>query len=221
MICWWQAGFPGGIHIFAIFDSCFRFDFWFVKLKHDIWFCTKVKRSYTAIIQHGPLMTSWLIHTLFVLVDPYPFNAVKRLWIRQDVIDSSHCCMYHNQLPINLWYRFIQKKSVAVSKQWSHISGSVGNSGNGWIGIIHKLLIFRHRDDGRGGAHALLTRGGRLCPPHFYSPPQIFKPSAIPATRYRMLNKSWDKFSHNCLSNGTFLFFDRKKTIHNVTLEWI
>ena len=24
------------------------------------------------------------------------------------------------------------------------------------------------------------TRGGRLCPPHFYLPPQIFRPSAIP-----------------------------------------
>ena len=53
------------------------------------------------IVQHGPSMTSWLIHTLFVLVDPYPFNAVKRVlmdrpkqkrvWINQDVIGGPHC----------------------------------------------------------------------------------------------------------------------------------
>ena len=49
MICRWEANFPGEIHIFAIFDSCFHFDFWFVKSKHDIRFCTKVKRWYTAI----------------------------------------------------------------------------------------------------------------------------------------------------------------------------
>ena len=53
-------------------------------------------------------MTSWLVHIIFfVLVDPYPFNAVervllllvvsmdrpkqKRVWIDQDVIDSPHC----------------------------------------------------------------------------------------------------------------------------------
>ena len=27
----------------------------------------------------------------FVLVYPYPFNAMKRIWINQDVIDSPHC----------------------------------------------------------------------------------------------------------------------------------
>ena len=26
-----------------------------------------------------------------VLVNPYPFNAVKRVWIDQDIIDSPHC----------------------------------------------------------------------------------------------------------------------------------
>ena len=28
-----------------------------------------------------------------VLVDPYPFNAIKRVWIDQDVIDSPHCIL--------------------------------------------------------------------------------------------------------------------------------
>ena len=27
----------------------------------------------------------------FVLVHPYPFNAAKRVWIDQDVIESPHC----------------------------------------------------------------------------------------------------------------------------------
>ena len=29
-------------------------------------------------------MTTWLIHHFFVLVDPYPFNAVKKIWIDQN-----------------------------------------------------------------------------------------------------------------------------------------
>ena len=33
--------------------------------------------------------TVWTVND--ILVDPYPFNAVKRVWIDQDVIDSPHC----------------------------------------------------------------------------------------------------------------------------------
>jgi hypothetical protein len=37
------------------------------------------------------LCTEWTVND--VLVDPWPFNAVKRVWIDQDVIYSPHCMM--------------------------------------------------------------------------------------------------------------------------------
>ena len=54
--------------------------------------------TYWLYILDQPVRTVWTVHD--VLVDPYPFDAVKRVWIdqnkkrvwiNQDVIDSPHC----------------------------------------------------------------------------------------------------------------------------------
>ena len=43
-----------------------------------------------------------------------------------------------------------------------------------------------HPDFGRS-VNPISTKGDRLCPPHYYSPSQILKPSAIPDREYLVL----------------------------------
>ena len=63
---------------------------------------------------------------------------------------------------------------------------------------VHLIALaqgWRNRGEGAGRAHAprkkigrsdnpISTKGGRLCPLHYCSPPQIFRPSAILATAF-------------------------------------
>ena len=62
-------------------------------------------------IQRGPSMTSWLIHTYFLLVDPYSFNAVKRVWIDQNKK------LYWQQKQVHRMYKYIQRGPSITS--WS------------------------------------------------------------------------------------------------------
>ena len=57
---------------------------------HILYFCyLRLKKSYMYSMDHQWSL-GWSI-PFSVLVDPYPFNAVKRVWIDPDVIDSPHC----------------------------------------------------------------------------------------------------------------------------------
>ena len=89
---------------------------------------------------------------------------------------------------INLFFTFCLKVNVCLFFSWPFCNdiNSKFEFGISNLSLNRDVRGARTREGGGGpsrngrSVNLILTEGGRLFPPHYYSPPQIFRPSAIP-----------------------------------------
>ena len=91
-----------------------------------------------------------------ILVDPYPFNALKRIWIVQDIIDCQHCNTDFTS------FRFYTSKDKSkTSKMNSNDKleiqeNKLKSSWNGFNGPLENILLQEYQGDKIGLVYSVM-----------------------------------------------------------------